>query len=113
MWTQDYILACLQFMELSPHIREGLLPQFIAQPNASGNHSPKVTIMKFLGEHLKMLDANLSDCKTKLMATAAFALRGRTRVKRLLAQLSFRAMAGWFINQVYHWIYLTGELANA
>ena len=100
-------------MELSPYIRESLLPQFLAQPNATGNHCPKVTIMKLLEDHLKMLESTLSDSKTKFLATAAFALRGRIRVKRLLAQLSFRTLASYFTNQMYQWIYLTGESANA
>jgi hypothetical protein len=55
------------------------------------------------------LEATLSDSKTKFLATAAFALRGRKRVKALLAQLSFRTLTGYFTNQLYHWINLTGN----
>jgi predicted ATP-dependent Lon-type protease len=109
MWTQDHILACLQFMELSPHIRGTLMPQFLERPNATGNHCPKVTIMRILEGHVKMLEATLSDSKTKFLATAAFALRGRKRVKALLAQLSFRTLTGYFQNHLYNWIYLTGN----
>lgn len=109
MWTQDHILAGLQFMELSPLIRGTLLPQFVAQPHATGNHCPKITIIKLLEGHLKMLEATLSDSKTKFLAAAAFALRGRKRVKALLAQLSFRTLTGYFTHQLYDWINLTGD----
>jgi predicted ATP-dependent Lon-type protease len=109
MWTQDHILACLQFMELSPLIRGTLMPQFVERPNATGNHCPKITIMRILEGHVKMLEATLSDSKTKFLATAAFALRGRKRVKALLAQLSFRTLTGYFQNHLYNWIYLTGN----
>ena len=99
-------------MELSPLIRDTLMPQFLAEPNVTGNHCPKATILRILEAHLKMLEATLPDTKSKLLATAAFALRGRTRVKRLLAELSLRTLASYFTVYMYQWINLTGELTN-
>jgi hypothetical protein len=109
MWPQEHILACVQFMDLLPLIRDDLLPQFRAQPGMIGNHCPRVTIVKVLQEHLMMLDSNLSDERAKAPATAALALHGRNRVQGVLAQLSFRKMASWFIQFDYQWIKLTGE----